>query len=162
MTSPIQFDSSGGGFAGYDIRPGGGTASTGTQASAAGAITGGTPSLSQSAISVQTQVDDLLASFGPELAGDQQLRMIIALLILQALLGRDEDNTSHKATELAGLAANLDSFGRPSQIALFSETNIVQIQHQSTLVYSDQAIQTTTEGELGGGGASGSRLDVKA
>lgn len=159
MIGPIQSDSSaGGGFAFDGVRPGG-AAFTKTPASAS-AITGAVSSLSQTAISAQSQVDDLLASFGSELAGDQQLRMMIALLILQALLGRDEDNMAHKATELAGMAANLDSFGRPTQIALFSETNIVQIQHQSTLVYSDQAIHTITKGELGSDGSPGSRLDV--
>jgi len=125
--------------------------------------------LSTTAVMVQAKVDSFLASFGQEIGSDQQLRMIIALLILNALLGRDQDQPTNRASELAGitsglagLASGLDGLGRRSEIAMFSATNIIQIQHQSTLVYSDQAIQTLTGsgGQSAGQDSSGMRLDV--
>ena len=115
---------------------------------------------SSSALAVRTNVDTLLASFTSEMSGEQQLRMIIALLILNALLGGDEKGTSSKAGELAGLASAIGQFGQREGFALFSATNIIQIQHQSTLVMTNQAVQTLGEANLGDQGASGSRLDV--
>lgn len=119
-------------------------------------------SLTGSAAAVQSQVDTLLASFGSEVAGNQFLRMIIALLILNALLGKQDDEHTSKASQLAGLAGGLNSLGRSADYAMFSETNVIQIQHQSTLVYTDQALQSAGGGEATGGGSTGPRLDVNA
>lgn len=116
--------------------------------------------LTSTAVMIQTQVNSLLASFPSEMNGEQMLRMIIALLILQALLGKQDGQPMSQMAQLGGLAGGLDAFGRRSEFVLFSSTNIVQIQHQSTLVYTPQAVQTITEGEPGGQDAPGSRLDV--
>ncbi len=122
----------------------------------------GASGISDTAIQVQTQVDTLLASFGPEMAADQQLRMILAMIILEALLSRGEDASQSRAAELGGLVAGLNTMGRQGQFTLFSATNVVQIQQQSTLVQSSYAVQTSTEGQSAGAGASGQNLDVKS
>lgn len=121
-----------------------------------------TSSITSMASMVQYRVDELLSSFGSQMSGDQQLRMIIALLILNALLGKDKDQPTNKAAELAGLAAGLDGMGRRSEVALFSATHIIQIQHQSTLVYTDQAVQTISGDQPAGQDPRGSSLDVTA
>lgn len=117
-------------------------------------------SLAQTAISVQSKVDMLLQSIEPSLGADQQLRMIIALLILNALLGRNDERSGGGA-ELAGLASGLDTLGsRRTECAMFSATNIIQIQHQSTLVYTEQAVHSIGDEAGGGGSSDAPRLDV--
>lgn len=118
--------------------------------------------LAATASQVQAGVDALLTSIDGELAGDQQLRMMIAMLILQALLGKDDDQPANKAAELAGLAAGLNAFGHRTNVAMFSSTNIIQMQHQSTLLFTDQAIQTLTHDETGSGQSMGTELDLSA
>jgi len=93
---------------------------------------------------VNSRVDTMLASFGGEMAADQQLRMIIALLILNALLGGGDSQPSQASDRSIELMAGLEALGRRSDVAQFSATNIIQIRHQSTLVYTEQAVQTTT------------------
>lgn len=115
------------------------------------------------ALSIHTQADALVASFGSKAQGDQSLRMIIALLILEALLGKDGGKGSSKASEMGGLAAGFAGFTQRTDLALFSSTNIVQLQHQSTQVYTDQAVQTSAgSSDAGGAGAAGTHLDVTA
>jgi hypothetical protein len=113
---------------------------------------------------VQSRVDAFLASFDESLPSDQQLRMVIALLILQALLGKEDDQPMSKAAELAGLAVGLEILGRRPDPVIISATNIIQIQHQSTLVYTEQAVQTLSEtsAETGGQHNTGARLDVRS
>lgn len=111
-------------------------------------------------MSVQSKVDALLQSIEPALGSDQQLRMIIALLILNALMGRNDEQSS-RAAELSSLASGLDAMGsRRSDYALFSATNIIQIQHQSTLVYTDQAVQSVGDETGGGAAVDAPRLDI--
>lgn len=131
-------------------------------ADAPAASTAGATQLTVTASTVQSRVDSFLASFGEALPSDQQLRMIIALLILQALLGKEDDQPMSKAAELAGIAVGLEILGRRPDPAIISATNIIQIQHQSTLVYTEQAVQTLTEagGQTGGQDPTGARLDV--
>ncbi len=130
-----------------------------TRSAGAASASGG---LATAATSVQSRVDTFLASFGDELAGDQQLRMIIGLLILSALLGKEGDQPMSKAAEMGGLLSDLGSLTQRNQVAVFSATNIIQMQQQSTLVYSDQAVQATTEGQPSGQAGGGTRLDVTA
>lgn len=118
---------------------------------------------STSAMMIHSRVDEFLSSFGSELQSDQQLRMIIGLLILQALLGNDRKESDVQGGELmtASLVASMLDGGK-NEAAIISETNIVQIQQQSTLVMTDQAIQTLADdgSSIGGEDSPGSRLDV--
>ena len=131
-------------------------------AGAPAASEAGISQLTVTASMVHSRVETFLASFDEALPSDQQLRMMIALLILQALLGKEDDQPMSKAAELAGIAVGLEVLGRRPDPAIISATNIIQIQHQSTLVYTEQAVQTLTEsgGHSGGQDATGARLDV--
>lgn len=128
-----------------------------------GLTVGSSSSLVMTAVSVQAQVDGFLQSFGSELAGDQQLRMVIALLILQALMRQQRDEGDVQGGEMAVLNAAAEALGRRPSYTVFSETNIIQMQHQSTLLITDQAVQTLDGSASGGGQVStGENLDVNA
>ncbi len=119
---------------------------------------------------LQSPADAIDAMLSLEMTAEQHLRMIIALLILQMLLGKDTDDSTSSANELAKLAIGLDALGGRNQPVIFTSTHIVQMQYQSTLVYSDlgelQPHQPTDSNPWvsGGGGQDdpGSRLDVTA
>ena len=47
-------------------------------------------------ITVQSRVDEFLMTFGSEIASDQHLRMMIGLMILNALLGNNEEEQRNR------------------------------------------------------------------
>ncbi len=111
---------------------------------------------------LQSPADVIDAMLSLEMATEQRLRMVIALLILQMLLGKDSDDSTSSANELAKLAIGLDALGGRNQPVIFTSTHIVQMQYQSTLVYSDLAVETFAQAGGGGQDDPGSRLDVTA
>ena len=163
---PVTLDSVGGGgfssYANLSVITQQSSVTEALSAGTAGAAGAGmsASSITTTALNVQASVDALLESLGEGLASDQQLRMIIALLILNALLGKDQDQPTNKSAELAGLLTGSGLFGGRSRLAIFSATNIIQIQHQSTLVYTDQAVQTIAGDAPGGQDPRGSQLDT--
>jgi hypothetical protein len=110
---------------------------------------------------VHTQVDAMLGAIGGGVQDNKMLRMMIALLILQALLTNDQEQQD------AAMAGLLDMLGmssgkRPTQmISLHSATDVVQIQQQSTVLATNQAAlsPTATEGDPRD---PGSQIDLSA
>lgn len=92
--------------------------------------------------------DDLMSS--ARMTADQTLRMIIALLILQMLLNRETGDSDSQQNKMNALAAGLDALGQRNPPVQFSSTHIVQMQFQSTLVYTElsSAISTNMGGEF--------------
>lgn len=130
------------------------TAQAGIQTASAMSITSSSTSISM----VYSQVDMMLGNVGIDLEDNQVLRMIIALMILEALLAQDGGNQ-----QAGGVGLLAGTGQRSSSMAGFlsiqSETNIVQIQQQSTALSSTQAFQSIGLG-AGEGNANGSRLDT--
>ncbi len=112
--------------------------------------------------SVDARVGEFLESFGSEIQSDQQLRMIIGLLILQALLSGDRKEGDVQGGEMNIAAMMADMLANKQDAGIISQTNIVQIQQQSSLVVTDQAVQTLAGdgSSVGGEDSPGSRLDV--
>ena len=88
--------------------------------------------------------DDLMSS--ARMTADQTLRMIIALLILQMLLNQETGDSGSQANTMNALAAGLDALGQRNQPVQFSSTHIVQMQFQSTLVYTELSPTTSANG----------------
>jgi hypothetical protein len=134
------------------VTPPTGMEGTGSAAGVGAApLTGG---ISSSSITlVHTSIDSMLAQIGGGVQNDSYLRMIIALLILNALLNSDHAR--------GGSAVGLPNAPRPqsmaSMISMHSETNCIQIQEQSVTLASNQAVQTTT---AGGDSGNGGRVDL--
>jgi hypothetical protein len=142
----------------------GGAVSESTGGQSAGMAAGATATISSTSTVmsvVHSRVDSMLSSLGLDTQANEVLRMIIALLILEALLARDG------GSQQAG-GAGLQDFGSALRASVFaplrgyhSETNLVQISHQSTTVSTAWAIQSTG---LSGDGSesSGANLDTRA
>ncbi len=107
---------------------------------------------------VHSQVDSLLNSVGLDLSDNQVLRMIIAMLIMEALLAQDGGNQQAGGI---GLFAGLDQRSEASYLSIQSETSSIQIQQQSSSLATPQAIQSLG---LPGGQTEpgGSQLDMQA
>jgi hypothetical protein len=141
-----------------------GAASESIAGASAGMAAGGTTTISSTSTVmsvVHSRVDSMLSSLGLDTQTNEVLRMIIGLLILEALLARDG------GSQQAG-GAGLQDFGSALRASLLSplmsyhsETNLVQISHQSTTVSTSWAIQSTG---LSGDGSesSGANLDTQA
>ena len=119
-------------------------------------------STTTSAMFIDARVGEFLSSLGGELQTDQQLRMMIGLLILQALLSGDRKDGDVQGGELLTASLMAGLLGGQQDPGIISETNIVQIQQQSTLVMTDHAVQTLASdaSNIGGENSAGSRLDV--
>ena len=110
---------------------------------------------------VYSRVDAMLSNVGMNLQDNQMLRMIIALLVLQALLGQEGTNQSQGGGLglLAGAGGRAESTS--ALLSLQSQTNVVQIQHQSSTMLTSQAIQSIGL-ESGQNQDGGERLDLRA
>lgn len=129
-------------------------AQAGIQTGSAMSITSTSTSISM----VHSQVDTMLGNVGIDLENNQVLRMIIALMILQALLAQDGGNQQAGGVGLlAGTGQRSGSMA--GFLSIQSETNVVQLQQQSTALSSTQGIQSIGLG-AGEGNANGSRLDT--
>jgi hypothetical protein len=108
---------------------------------------------------VNTHVEAMLQGIGGGLQDNQMLRMVIALLILQALLAKDGGS---QQSAIEGLI-NLIGMGgqRTQSVSMHSATNVVQIQQQSTVLMTGQAAVGATGAE-GDPNASGEQIDVSA
>ncbi len=130
-------------------------------AEAAGAATSTTMVSSVSATSVYAQVDAMLAAVGGSVQDNQLLRMIIGLLILQVLMGADGGSQESAAGALLGMLGQAGTDRHGSVASLQSATNVIQIQQQSTVLTTSQAVlsPTATEGDPNN---PGSQVDVEA
>lgn len=111
--------------------------SMGLQSESASSITMSTSNVTM----VYSQVDSLMNSVGLDLQNNQLLRMIIAFMIMQALLGQEDGNQQTRGADI--LSAGLgQATSNASFLSMQSETNIVQIQHQSSALSTAQAVQS--------------------
>ncbi len=117
---------------------------------------------SSTSINISQQVDGLLSSIDPALGNNQYLKLLIAALIMQFLLGEDGQGEQR---DQSGLAA-LESFaGRNSalHISIESATNTVQLQQQSSRVDMAGAVQTLSNASgstAGDAGTTGQQMDI--
>jgi hypothetical protein len=130
-------------------------------------------------VAIHQQVDTFLSSIAEGLGENQYLKLLIAALIMQVLLGHDG---AVQQTGQAGLKA-LESLAGGQQNSLYlaieSSTNTVQIQHQSSrlevsgavqsLSASDQALTqaagqsvNASASEYAGGNQAGGQMDIVA
>jgi phospholipase/lecithinase/hemolysin len=130
-------------------------------ASAGAAATSMSVTSSSSVLTINQQVSAFLSSVSPALADNQYLKMVIAALILQFLLG---DGNVQQQTGQGGinLLESLAS-GRQNtlQITLESSTNVVQLEQQSTRLDVIGAVQTMSSGDEANN-QSGGTLDLQA
>lgn len=144
------------------------TGSTGTPPGPRAPGTAGAPSVTQAAAGhasstsllaqssttvtfVSQQVDMMLANIGQGVESQETLRLLIALLILQELLGNGNGNGSGPgaAGELLdmlsgngnGNGASPGNDPSASVASLSSQTTMMQVHHEQTLAYSHQAVQ---------------------
>jgi hypothetical protein len=116
--------------------------------------------VSNSTSMVYSRVDNMLSNVGLNLQDNQMLRMIIALMILQAMLSQEgTDQQGGGVGLLSGVGGRSDSTS--AFLAIQSQTNIVQVQHQSAAMLTSQAIQSLGL-EGGQGQDNGARLDLSA
>ena len=110
---------------------------------------------------VHTQVDAMLSAIGGDVQNNQMLRMIIGLLILQALLANDGGNQQAGASAMLDLLGQNGANRQATLLSLHSATNAVQIEQQSTVVMTGQAplAPTAAEGDPDG---SGRNIDLSA
>lgn len=155
VAAPVQRQSA-------SLSPGAGVAG-GIEIAQAGIQTGSAMSITSSSTSISmvySQVDVMLGNVGIDLEDNQVLRMIIALMILEALLAQDGGNQQAGGVGLlAGIGQRSSSMA--GFLSIQSETNIVQMQQQSTALSSTQAIQSIGLG-AGEDNTNGSRLDTSA
>ncbi len=137
-----------------------GTAASPVSAAGGSVATLSAVSNSVSVSMIHTQVDAMLESIGGGVQDNQMLRMIIGLLILQALLAEDGGNQQPPIDRLVGLLGSVGG-ARSQALSLHSATNVVQIQQQSTVLMTSQAAvaPTGTEGDPAG---SGNQVDISA
>ncbi len=110
---------------------------------------------------VYSQVDAMLSNVGGGIQDNQLLRMVIALMIMQALLAEDGGNQQSGANALMDLLGLSGGSGQSGLIGLHSATNVIQIQQQSTVLMTGQAATapTATEGDPN---SSGANIDLSA
>ena len=127
----------------------------GTSATAVSAV-----SSSLSISMVHTQVDTMLQAIGGGVQDNQLLRMVIALMILQALLAKDGGS---QQAAIDGLLDVLRTGAgqRTTAVSMHSATNVVQIQQQSTVLMTGQAALAPTHAE-GDPNGPGGRMDLSA
>jgi hypothetical protein len=90
---------------------------------------------------VYSRVDSLMNSVGLDLQNNQLLRMIIAFMIMQALLGQEDGNQQTRGADILGAGLG-QTQSNATFLSMQSETNTVQIQHQSSLLSTAQAVQS--------------------
>lgn len=97
---------------------------------------------------VNQQVDMMLANIGQGMQDQQTLRLIIALMILQQLMGDEQNGGGGSAADLLGQMGgngsngNGNGNGNGASIAgLSSQTTMMQIHHEQTLAYNHQSAQ---------------------
>lgn len=127
----------------------------GTSATAVSAV-----SSSLSISMVHTEVDAMLQAIGGGVQDNQLLRMVIALMILQALLAQDGGSQQAAIDGLLDVLRT-GTGQRTAAMSMHSATNMVQIQQQSTVLMTGQAALATTGAE-GDPSGPGERMDLSA
>ena len=108
------------------------------------------------------QIGAFLESISSELVDNQYLKLLIAAMIMQALLGEDG---GAQQTAQSGLKALefMASSSQTVQMSVQSSTSMVQMQQQSAAVYSSEAVQATSDtSESTGQQAAGGQMDISA
>jgi predicted lipid-binding transport protein (Tim44 family) len=107
------------------------------------------------------QIGELVSQFlndiGGGLDGNQSLKLLIAVLILNALLAADGGSQQQPTLDLLGSGR-----GNRASFDIQSATSIVQVSHFSATLVSSQAVQSLgqTPGDPSGG--TGEQLDLSA
>lgn len=117
-------------------------------------------SLSESTTSmaVSQQVETFLAGISPMLGNNAYLKLLIAALIMQVLLG--EDGGAQKSNAgLQGLESLAGGRNNVLFVAIESSTNTVQLEHQSYRLDATSAVQSLTE-SADGSDQPGRQMDV--
>ncbi|MCP4247938.1 MAG: hypothetical protein GY778_12895 [bacterium] len=110
---------------------------------------------------VYSQVDAMMSNIGGGIQDNKLLRMMIALMIMQALLAEDGGNQQAGANALMDLLGHSGGSQQSGMVGIRSATNVVQIQQQSAVLMTDQAATapTATEGDPD---SSGNNVDLSA
>ncbi|MFQ5489350.1 MAG: hypothetical protein ACE5GE_01400 [Phycisphaerae bacterium] len=118
-------------------------------------------SSSTSITMVNTQVDAMLESLGGGLQDNQMLKMVIALMILQAMLAKDGGSQQAAIDGLMNVLGAVGSRGSQA-ISIQSATNVVQIQQQSNVLMTSQAALAPEAAQGDPTDSSGENLDMTA
>ena len=110
---------------------------------------------------VYSRVDSMLDSLGLDQQANQVLRMILALLIMEALLGQDGGSRQSGGVGLSATDILAHHGMRSENMGIQAETNMIQIQQQSTTLTTSQAVQSLTDANEQGD-AEGTTLDTRA
>lgn len=95
--------------------------------------------------SVDMQVGQMLGNIDPSLANNQFLKMMIALMIMEALLSNDGGSQQSGQAALKAFEQFASSSSNASFLTIESSTNTVQIQQQSTRLDTVEAVQTMSQ-----------------
>ena|GEM_PF-4037307 len=147
-----------------------GRGTAGELASADAAVLGSSATVSSQTMSihstqtsitqVSSQVDAFLNALGADLQGNELLRMIIGLLILQLLLGTDGESGG-RADDRLGALAQLTSRGQSSHMLLVqSSTSVVQFDYAATELSVASGMQSSAGAQPDGD--SGEQIDLSA
>jgi len=114
---------------------------------------------SMSGVAISQQVDAFLGSISPTLANNAYLKLLIAALIMQVLLGEDGGAQQSGAGSLATLEALAGGRNTALFISIESSTNTVQLTQQSSRLDLTSAVQSLTE-SANGAEQPGRQMDV--
>ena len=105
-------------------------------------------------------MDEFLNALGADLQGNELLRMIIGLLILQLLLGADGESGG-RADDRLGALAQLMSSGQSSRMLLIqSSTSVVQFDYAATELSVASGMQSSAGAQPDGD--PGEQIDLSA
>jgi len=115
---------------------------------------------SVSAAAVSQNVENFLGSINPALGNNAYLKLLIAALIMQVLLGED-GGAQQSGAGLQGLEALSGGRNNLLFVSIESSTNTVQLEQQSYRLDLTSAVQSLTE-SANGSDAPGRQMDVSA
>ena len=109
---------------------------------------------------VNSQVDAFLGSVGINLQNNQMVRMIIALLILELLMGQDGQGGKQQSGSASALS-QLSTAGDSSRLFMFhSTTSVYRSEYHASELSGGLAVQSSAS--TAGDGAASGRLDMSA
>ena len=148
------------------INQSGSAAATSSVVTTAGSQSGSAAMISTSSqqsvtmASVNTQVNTMLGAVDQSLASNDILKFLVAMLIMEALLGESEDNT---LSQWLQMAIGMGMGGQSSGSALMSmsmESSSVSIQSSATASMSQQISGQASYGEQPDQQTEGGSVDV--
>ncbi|MCB9866284.1 MAG: hypothetical protein H6816_06575 [Phycisphaerales bacterium] len=132
------------------------------QVAGASIAQGGTTAISASqsttSVAITQQVDSFLSGIGSGLQNNAYLKLLIAALIMQVLLGED-GGAQQSGAGLQGLESLAGGRNSALHITIESSTNTVQMQQQSYRLDANTAVQSMS-GSANGADQPGQQMDV--